>query len=470
MAAAACLALAAATLLIPSAPTTDPWGWIVWGREIAHLKLDTAIGGAPSWKPLPVLFTTPLSVFGAAAPSLWLVVARAGGLLGLVAAYTVGSRLAGRYAGALAAVGLLLSAHLTRAFLHGYSEPLAIALLLFAVERHWSGRERQALVLMAGVSLARPEAFALVLAYALLMWWRSRLDVWTAAAAAVAVPALWVVPDWIGSGNALHGSHVASAVEAHGPAATLHAAGRGLAIAPVPLSLGAVAGFAIARRAGDRRTLDLSMVAAAWALLLVGLMAAGYPASGRFFVLPAALVCVLGAAGTVRAIELTGSRRLAAVAALVSLPLLVPRVVMTGSEADDSVERAQVEAGLAKAIAEVGPRRVRSCGVPVLPRGLSWLRGDVAWRLGVSIARVRSVQTTGDGYIASLSRYGDGAAPARVTVGSREGPFTVLDPFGSTRLRLASRAAALEVAGGDGRWRVLLPDRRGCGRVPTRAA
>jgi len=96
IAAGASLALAAATLLIPSAPTTDPWGWIVWGREITHHQFSTAIGGAPSWKPLPVLFTTPLSAFGGAAPALWLVVARAGGLLALVAAFRLGSRLGGR--------------------------------------------------------------------------------------------------------------------------------------------------------------------------------------------------------------------------------------------------------------------------------------------------------------------------------------------------------------------------------------
>src|SRR4051794_29765145 len=172
MAAAACLALAAATLLIPSAPTTDPWGWIVWGREVAQLQLSTAVGGAPSWKPLPVLFTAPLSAFGGVAPDLWILVARAGGLLGLVAAFRLGSRLGGRYAGALAASGLVLSAHWVRSFLHGYSEPLAIALLLFAVDRHWSGRSRQALMLLAAVSLARPEAFPLALAYGLLIWRR----------------------------------------------------------------------------------------------------------------------------------------------------------------------------------------------------------------------------------------------------------------------------------------------------------
>ena len=35
--AAVCLAVATASLLIPSAPTTDPWGWIVWGREAKPL-------------------------------------------------------------------------------------------------------------------------------------------------------------------------------------------------------------------------------------------------------------------------------------------------------------------------------------------------------------------------------------------------------------------------------------------------
>ena len=35
----AVLALAALSFLIPSAPTYDPWAWIIWGREILHLDL-----------------------------------------------------------------------------------------------------------------------------------------------------------------------------------------------------------------------------------------------------------------------------------------------------------------------------------------------------------------------------------------------------------------------------------------------
>ena len=54
-----CLGLAALSLLTPSTPTYDPWAWIIWGREIAHFDLSTVEG--PSWKPLPVFFTTPFS-------------------------------------------------------------------------------------------------------------------------------------------------------------------------------------------------------------------------------------------------------------------------------------------------------------------------------------------------------------------------------------------------------------------------
>src|SRR5919108_97697 len=82
--AAACLALAALSLLLPWALAFDPWAWLVWGREVTRLELDTA--GGPSWKPLPVVATTILAPAGDAAPALWLVLARAGGLLAVTGA------------------------------------------------------------------------------------------------------------------------------------------------------------------------------------------------------------------------------------------------------------------------------------------------------------------------------------------------------------------------------------------------
>src|SRR3954462_2669101 len=97
----AVLALAALTFVMPSAPTYDPWAWIIWGREILHLDLSTVQG--PSWKPLPVLLTTPFSLFGPLAPDLWLYVARAGAIAGVVFAYRVARRLGGGVPGATAA-------------------------------------------------------------------------------------------------------------------------------------------------------------------------------------------------------------------------------------------------------------------------------------------------------------------------------------------------------------------------------
>ena len=73
---AGCLAISAVTLLFPATPTYDPWAWILWGREIVHLDLVTE--GGPSWKPFPIFFTVPFSLFGQdLAPYLWLWVARA---------------------------------------------------------------------------------------------------------------------------------------------------------------------------------------------------------------------------------------------------------------------------------------------------------------------------------------------------------------------------------------------------------
>ena len=48
------------------------------------------VSGGPSWKPLPFVFTTVWGLFGSAAPTLWVITARAGGLLGLVGRLAAG--------------------------------------------------------------------------------------------------------------------------------------------------------------------------------------------------------------------------------------------------------------------------------------------------------------------------------------------------------------------------------------------
>ena len=151
----ACLALAALAQLLPAGPTYDPWAWIIWGREITECDLDTRTG--PSWKPLPVLFTTPFALAGdAAAPELWLIVAQAGGLLAFAFTYRLAARLAGWPAGVIAAAGLVLADEFIRNFARGNSEGLLVALCLWAVERHLDGRRRDAFLLGVAAGCCAP--------------------------------------------------------------------------------------------------------------------------------------------------------------------------------------------------------------------------------------------------------------------------------------------------------------------------
>ena len=48
-------------------PAYDAYGWLVWGRQAVHLNLD--LNAAPSWKPLPFLFTLPYSLLPGSPPS-----------------------------------------------------------------------------------------------------------------------------------------------------------------------------------------------------------------------------------------------------------------------------------------------------------------------------------------------------------------------------------------------------------------
>ena len=206
-----CVLVAVATLPLPAALGYDPWAWMVWGREVGRLSLDTT--GGPSWKPLPVLGTTVVAPAGDLAPTLWLVVARTAGLLALVGAARVGTRLAGPWAGGLAAGLLLLTpdaeARYLRLVAEGHSAPITAALVLWAWDRHLAGHHRTALVLGALLGLDRPEAWPFLGLYMAWLWWRQPGARPLVVGVAVALPVLWFGADWWGSGQALHGAEVA---------------------------------------------------------------------------------------------------------------------------------------------------------------------------------------------------------------------------------------------------------------------
>jgi hypothetical protein len=325
---AGCLLAAAVSLRWPSQPTYDPWAWIIWGREITEGALDTRLG--PSWKPLPVLFTTPFALVGGAAPQLWLVIARAGGALAIAFAYRLGARLAGRWAGAIAVLSLLLADEFVRNFWRGNSEGLLVALVLWAVERHLDGKRGHAFLLGFGAALLRPELWPFWGLYGLWLAWREPRWRWTVGLTFVACGALWFLPEWWGSGDILRAAARArqpnpdSAAFAQWPFVEVFR--RSFPILMPPVLLGAA--IALVRawrdwRAGRDGVLRLALGAVAGVLMLgvAAMTQAGFAGNLRYVALPAALVAVLAGAGWVDLVRST-ARRFGTVAA-VALALVV---------------------------------------------------------------------------------------------------------------------------------------------------
>jgi hypothetical protein len=320
----ACLALAALAQLLPAGPTYDPWAWLVWGREITEWDLDTRTG--PSWKPLPVLFTTPFALAGdEAAPELWLVVAQAGGLLAFAFTYRLAARLAGWAAGIIAAGGLVLADEFIRNFARGNSEGLLVGLCLWAVERHLDGRRRDAFLLGVAAGLLRPELWPFLLLYGLwLMWTEPRTRVLVVASGALTVIA-WVVPEYLGSGDFMRAASRArepnpdSAAFADFPFAETFR--RSAAVLMAPLLLGAAIALARGWVARDRVRLILGGVATALMVAVAAMTQAGFAGNLRYVALPAALVCVLAGAGWIELVRDAAGRwgRLAATAVAVAL-------------------------------------------------------------------------------------------------------------------------------------------------------
>jgi hypothetical protein len=395
---AACTALASLSLLLPSEPSYDPWAWLVWGRELAHLELDTH--GGPSWKPLPVALLAVAAPLGELSVSLWMVVARAGALLALAMAFRLAGRLAGGSgplrgaAGTVAAVALALTPDWFQFTAHGSEAPLAVALMLWAVERHLDGRPGRALVLGAAGCLMRPELFPFLALYAAWAWraearWRPAL-----VAMLVAIPLAWVVPEWIGSGNLLGGGSQARSEPfwslSHAERPWLRALERVHNHTGLALELLAAAALAVAAWRRDRTMLVLAAAAAAEAGLFVAMTQAGFSGNPRY-VLPAlTIACVLAGVGAARTAEAgaapTGAAAALLLVALLAAPLVSARVGRLGHEAREVGRRMELQRDLARAVdAAGGSAALRELGSATSNRAL---HTRLAWELGRPIQEV----------------------------------------------------------------------------------
>ncbi len=304
-----CLALVAVgTPLVfwaRTSPGYDPYGWLVWGYQAVRLNLNLA--GAPSWKPMPLLFTVPYALFGHLEYRLWMVTAVSVALGGPVLAGRIAYRLvradserrwpaiAGALFAAAALAGIVEYFHY---ILSVQSDPMLVTFVLLAIDMHMSGRHRWAFAALWLASLGRPEAWPFIGLYSI--WaWRAVPSMRKLIAAGLFLVAFM----WFGfpllSGN----SPLTSATLAENSPRKLHGnkitgtLTRFHDLSYWPVYAAAAIGLTLAALRRNRTVLMIGGTAALWVLVEIAFALKGYPAVPRYMFEAAATTIVVAGVG-----------------------------------------------------------------------------------------------------------------------------------------------------------------------------
>lgn len=381
-------------------PSFDPYGWLVWGRQVLDWDLNT--DGAPSWKPLTFLFTLPYALVGHGAVSLWTVTAVAGTLGGAVFAARIAYRLSGRsprrrgapyVAGAFAAVGLLGMDTYAHLVLIANSDQLNVTLCLAAIDAHLSRRPRLAFAMIVLAALGRPEVWLFAGLYAVWLWVRvPSMRVWALLGLAL-IPALWFsIPavtskSWLRAGDlaldqmtVIHGSKVIGVIE------------RWRSLYELPMQLAAALGVVLAVVRRDLETLGLAGAAVLWVAIEIAFAYHGWSAVPRYLIEPAAVMIVI--AGGLVGRLLGDTTAWGGVARWVGPALVVILLVALVPAARDRARTWHAGVILARRDAKVidrlsdvvaavgGGRQVLRCGQPV---SLNRFQSTLAWMVGLNV-------------------------------------------------------------------------------------
>jgi hypothetical protein len=289
-------------------PGYDPYGWLVWGKLSIRGALDT--NGAPSWKPLPFLFTVPYALFGRYQLWLWMVTSIAISLAGPIFAWRIAFRLTGadparRYAAyaaglfaALCLLGMedpLLPANYVHYILSAESDTMIVALVLAAIDCHLNGRHRWAFWIWWLASLGRPEVWP--------FWVLSGLWLWRSEPAYrrwLVFSVLFLLFMWFGipgltSKSVFTAGNIAqnSARECHGNKFTCTVT-RFQEIHPAAVWILASLSVLLAGWRRNWTVLVLAGGALAWLIIEVALGVKGFPAVPRYMFEAGAVVAILG--------------------------------------------------------------------------------------------------------------------------------------------------------------------------------
>jgi hypothetical protein len=384
-------------------PGFDPYGWLVWGRQTLTASLDT--NAAPSWKPLPYLFTVPYAAAGHYQMWLWMFTSVAVSLSGVIFAGRIAYRLTAapperRYAGVIAAVfaglGVLGMQEYSHYVLSAQSDPMIVSLCLGAIDCHLSDRPRWAFVLGALAALGRPEVWPFVGLYAIWAWRAVPAMRWMLGTGFVLIVLLWfgipaltsrtpfvAASNALDSGRALRGDKVTGTIS------------RFLDLYPFPLELAALLGVVIAFRRRDRVALVLAAGVVAWVVIEIAFALHGWPGLARYMFEAAGVMVVLAAVAVGRLLAATPrwagvpSWAGALVVAVLVVSLLPAAITGARTEHKDlqGQRRRTTEidrlAGVVRGVG--GAARLRMCGEPLTRLEYQTM---LAWTLHDNVATV----------------------------------------------------------------------------------
>jgi hypothetical protein len=408
---AAALVMVSAILVVwaKTRPGFDPYGWLTWGHMTLHGGLDT--NAAPSWKPLPYVFTVVYALLGSHELRLWMVTSAAVSLSGVVFAGRIAYKLtdapperrwAAWAAGIFAGAALLGIQDYFHYILSSQSDPMIVSLCLAAIDLHLDGRTRLAFAAGALAGLGRPEVWPFLGLYLLWAWARrpGTRPVLIGGVVVMAllwfgIPALTSRTPFVAAANAMDSGRRLTSDQVGG---TIR---RFLELHYWPLEVAALLSVVLAawrRSRADRVTLVLAGGVVGWVIVEIAFALHGWPGLARYMFEAAGVMIVLAGVFVGRVLAdpprlgVAGPAATAAAAAAVALlviGLIGPALSAARAEhADIRIQRARttVLGRLSAVISQLGgAARLRACGEPLTR--LEY-QTALAYSLGVNVSKV----------------------------------------------------------------------------------
>jgi hypothetical protein len=384
-------------------PSYDAFGWMVWGYQTLHLSLD--LGGAPSWKPVPFLFTVPFALFGHYQMWLWMITACAVALAGPVFGARIAFRLSGgneardepeplrRFAPYVAAFVAGAAVLGIEDYLHyilsSQSDPMLVTFLLAALDMGLLGRYRWALVFGVLTGLGRPEVWPFLGLFMLWCWFKMPRMRWMLIAGVVLIAFMWFGIPTITNGRPDVAGQLAKGSPRELKSNQLVGTVRRFhEMQYLPIWLAAALAVVLAAIRRNWIVLALGVGVVAWLIVEIAFAYHGWPALPRYMFEAAGVVAVL--AGIAVGWLLSGVPRLDAtvlrwagvvVAAILVITLIPGALTRARTERRDlHHERSRThQIALLQSVTNAlgGAAHIERCGQPVTDVGyvsaLAWL-------------------------------------------------------------------------------------------------